>query len=109
MARLAPLLVLLFAIAAAAEPAGPIAGIAAGGQHSLTVTADGKVWAWGRGFDGQLGDGMGDDRNAPVRAMDLSGATAASAGDGHSLAIAEGGDGMGLGTQSSRAARRRDL
>ncbi|MBI3928151.1 MAG: hypothetical protein HY319_21590 [Armatimonadetes bacterium] len=91
MARLAPLLVLLFAIAAAAEPAGPIAGIAAGGQHSLTVTADGKVWAWGRGFDGQLGDGMGDDRNAPVRAMDLSGATAASAGDGHSLAIAEGG------------------
>jgi alpha-tubulin suppressor-like RCC1 family protein len=35
--------------------------IAAGGHHSLAVTPDGKMWAWGLNGDGQLGDGIFGD------------------------------------------------
>lgn len=34
-----------------------ISGIGAGHYHSLAVTADGELWAWGRNEDGQLGRG----------------------------------------------------
>jgi alpha-tubulin suppressor-like RCC1 family protein len=32
--------------------------VACGDSHSLAVTQDGTVWAWGTGFDGRLGHGM---------------------------------------------------
>lgn len=32
-----------------------ISSIAAGHYHSLAVTSDGHVWAWGRNFESQLG------------------------------------------------------
>ncbi|MEE8386168.1 MAG: chitobiase/beta-hexosaminidase C-terminal domain-containing protein, partial [Dehalococcoidia bacterium] len=38
-------------------PAGDVAGVAVGYDHSLALLSDGTVWAWGAGNNGQLGDG----------------------------------------------------
>lgn len=50
---------------------GDVTGIAVGGKHSLAITADGSVWAWGQGGDGQLGDGARARRITPVRVINL--------------------------------------
>ena len=34
-----------------------VIAVSAGGEHSLTLTADGSVWSWGFGVEGQLGHG----------------------------------------------------
>jgi hypothetical protein len=60
--------------------------IAGGSEHSLAVRGDGTVWAWGRNYYGQLGDGTTIDRVGPVRATGLpTGATGVAAGWYHSL------------------------
>lgn len=75
-------------------PAGLTAkALAAGASHSLAVGSDGKAYAWGSNFNGQLGDGTGNDSSTPVLVQPPSGltATAVAAGSGHSLA--HGSDG----------------
>jgi len=58
--------------------------------HSLAVTADGGLWAWGSNTQGRLGTGGGGGSRYPVRVMDDI--VAVSAGDFHSLALgADGG------------------
>ncbi len=44
-----------------------VVGIAAGGGHSVALTADGNVYAWGDNRWGQLGVGDTDDRWSPTR------------------------------------------
>jgi len=69
--------------------------IAAGANHSLSVRADGSVWAWGANEHGQVGDGSVSDRLLPVQAFrdrngsiePLSSVTAAAGGEMHSLAL----------------------
>lgn len=34
-----------------------VVAVAAGHYHSLAVTAEGEIWAWGRNEEGQLGRG----------------------------------------------------
>ena len=41
--------------------------IACGWAYSLAYTADGKAWAWGANWDGELGDGTTVNKNQPVR------------------------------------------
>jgi alpha-tubulin suppressor-like RCC1 family protein len=72
--------------------------ISAGGSHSLAIAEDGTVWAWGNSVFGQLGDGVMPTFNAQgnqtapliygaVQVLNVTGATAISAGLDHSLAI----------------------
>ncbi|NUR90743.1 MAG: hypothetical protein HOY71_42265 [Nonomuraea sp.] len=64
--------------------------ISAGGGHTLALAGDGTVWAWGRNWAGQLGDGTLTDRATPVH-LGLSGITHVSAAPGQSLAVGSDG------------------
>lgn len=63
-------------------------------EHSLAVTSDGRVWAWGGNFSGQLGttdNEFLEDRCTPVTLVGLTGVTAIAAGDLHNLALKDDG------------------
>ena len=75
-----------------------VKAFALGGSHSLGLTDDGTVWAWGGNEFGQLGDGTsGTPRTLPTRVKDaagtgvLAGIRAIAAGDNHSLAVGSDG------------------
>lgn len=64
--------------AAAVDTSGVLSGktvtaIATSGYHTLAVTSDGKIYAWGENGRGELGDGTLTRRTSPV-AVDMSGA-----------------------------------
>jgi alpha-tubulin suppressor-like RCC1 family protein len=67
--------------------------LAAGGAHTCAVDADGKIWCWGRGDEGQLGDGMGREHASPTATALDNGAVTADAittGAAHTCALAGG-------------------
>ncbi len=70
----------------------PVA-VTAGQYHSLAIGSDGKLYAWGDNFNGQLGDGTTTRRTTPVQVNLPSGvsAVAVTAGESHSLAIGSDG------------------
>ena len=51
-----------------------------GQGHSLALTQDGRVWAWGYNDHGQLGDGTTTTRFSPVLVSGLSGVTRIAGG-----------------------------
>jgi alpha-tubulin suppressor-like RCC1 family protein len=66
--------------------------VAAGTSHSLMLSTDGTVYAWGLNTSGQLGDGTTTSRNIPVQVTSLgpgSGVLKLVAGASHSLAMRE--------------------
>ncbi len=60
--------------------------------HTLALTAQGAVWAWGDGADGQLGDGGRSDHDLPVAVMGLPKIAAVRAGGIHSMALDTNGN-----------------
>ncbi|HVW29511.1 MAG TPA: hypothetical protein VHC69_29305 [Polyangiaceae bacterium] len=60
--------------------------ISAGTEHTLALTDDGEVYAWGNNANGQLGDGTTTDSMLPVPVKGLTGITIIAAGGSHSLA-----------------------
>ena len=74
-----------------------IIAIAAGGNHSLALRADGTVWAWGLNTYGQLGDNTTTNRLTPVQVLGpggsgvLSNIIAIAAGPYFSLALSYDG------------------
>ncbi|WP_295456262.1 CARDB domain-containing protein [uncultured Thiodictyon sp.] len=62
-----------------------VAAVAAGAYHTLALTTDGKLWAWGWNWCGQVGDGTTTDQPSPV--LILTGVAAMAAGAYHTLAI----------------------
>ncbi|KAK1316183.1 Ultraviolet-B receptor UVR8 [Acorus calamus] len=73
-----------------------VSSIAAGHYHSLAVTSDGEVWAWGRNDEGQLGRPISSPRdtwNQPeiVKGLDQVRVKAASASGVISAAIGDDG------------------
>ena len=72
---------------------------AAGGTHTLAVTAEngGSVWAWGNNGYGQLGDTTTAARKVPVRVANISGVEAVTGGGQHSLALKSDGTVWGWG------------
>jgi RHS repeat-associated protein len=71
--------------------------IAAGATHSLEVTTDNTVWAWGDNASGAVGDGTNTTRFAPVQVKGyagtgvLSGIVDVKGGNGFSLALQSNG------------------
>jgi hypothetical protein len=48
-----------------------ITAVAAGSRHSMAVDSNGKVYAWGYNYYGQLGDGTTTKRSSPVCIQNL--------------------------------------
>jgi alpha-tubulin suppressor-like RCC1 family protein len=69
-----------------------VVAVAAGRSHSLALTTDGKVWAWGDNASGELGDGTTVGRLQPVQVSNLSDVTAIAAG-GRLFSVALKNDG----------------
>ncbi|MBO5413506.1 MAG: hypothetical protein J6A29_04350, partial [Clostridia bacterium] len=46
--------------------------ISSGGNHTVAVDENGKVWAWGDNGYGQLGDGTTNDSNTPICISDIN-------------------------------------
>lgn len=67
--------------------ASPIKDISAGGEHVLVLKEDGTVWAWGRGTEGQLGNGFFENKSAPVKVKGLENVVQIAAGGYHSMAV----------------------
>jgi hypothetical protein len=67
-----------------------ITRIAAGDEHSLALRTDGTALAWGRGTEGQIGNGLRDDALRPVQVESANGnpfvfVIDVAAGSAHSL------------------------
>lgn len=77
--------------AASDERSAGIMQVATGPNHTLALTLDGTVWAWGSNEYGQLGDGTTTDRPTPVRVPSLGRVIAVAAGKHHSIAIQDDG------------------
>ena len=66
--------------------------ISAGGEHSVAIDKNGRVWSWGNNFYGQLGDGTLTCRCTPVSIAGTSKTFCEiSAGISHSVAIDKNG------------------
>ena len=66
--------------------------IAAGGKHSLSLRADGTVWAWGATGHGQVGSGWSKaDRLTPVQVSEPENGAVEPGGGWWNKAIAAGG------------------
>jgi alpha-tubulin suppressor-like RCC1 family protein/uncharacterized protein YecT (DUF1311 family) len=74
---------------------GPVTQVAAGGAHSLAVTASGQLYAFGQNAFGELGSSANDVPNPMPAAVSLPGeigpVTQVAAGAGHSLAVTASG------------------
>ena len=66
------------------------AAVAAGAYHSILLKEDGSVWATGRNYNGQLGDGSKTDRRNFVQVMS-NGATNVAAGYRHNIVLKQHG------------------
>mmetsp|Transcript_66033 Transcript_66033/g.107128 ORF Transcript_66033/g.107128 Transcript_66033/m.107128 type:complete len:418 (+) Transcript_66033:600-1853(+) len=69
--------------------------VAAGDGHTVAVSRDGALWAWGRGEEGQLGLGNLTNRLVPMRVggeQEFGGQVLmAACGDWHTLAVTKAG------------------
>ncbi|MEV5573140.1 Ig-like domain repeat protein [Spirillospora sp. NPDC052269] len=84
-------------------PEGAIAThVYSGHLHSLALTSDGRVLAWGHNASGQLGDGTTTDRRVPVQVRLPAGATVTRVGAGrfHNLALTSDGHVLAWGQNS---------
>ena len=73
------------------EPDVAVASVAAGDRHSLVLTSDGKVWAFGDDSLGQLGDGSSSARHEAAIVPGLSAVSAIAAGSAFNLALRDDG------------------
>ncbi len=80
-----------------------VIAIGGGDQHSLALTSSGQVLAWGRNFEGQLGNGSTTSSSSPVAVSLPSGTTvtAIAAGRNYSLALTSTGHVLAWGDNSS--------
>jgi len=65
--------------------------IAAGLHHSIALTCDGMVWAWGWNDFGRLGDGTRQSRATPVQVRGLYNVVSVATSNAHSVALRSDG------------------
>lgn len=65
--------------------------VAAGRDHTCALNSSGAVFCWGRGFEGQLGNGSYSSSHTPVLVSGLSRSTALAAGGSHTCAVTSAG------------------
>jgi len=65
--------------------------VATGGEHSCAIADDGAAWCWGRGIEGQLGDGAKENRFTPSRVAGNLRFEQITAGEAHTCALTEDG------------------
>jgi len=82
------------------ELSAEIIQIEAGGEHSLGLTSDGKVYSWGSNEWGQLGIGLAPNSQSPTPIESLSNIVQVSA-SGHSLALTSDGKVYSWGSNHS--------
>lgn len=76
--------------------------LSAGGNWSLAIDKNGRVWAWGTGSNGRLGDNGITQRLTPVSILGaVKTFCEISAGGSHSLGIDKNGKAWGWGLNSS--------
>jgi Alpha-tubulin suppressor and related RCC1 domain-containing proteins len=78
----------------------PFVKIAAGGDHTIAITADGSLWAWGDNQKGQLGDGTTAENLVPKQII-ASGIAEISASYQYSFAIKTDGSLWAWGNNES--------
>ena len=76
------------------------ASVAAGQNHTVAVTTDGQLWAWGANSGGQLGDGTTTNRHSPVRIGEATN-WASVAAQGNTVAVTTDGQLWAWGHNSS--------
>ena len=76
-----------------------VISIATGSAHSLAITSDGTLWAWGSNGEGQLGNGTDEMSPYPTRIKE--GVVAIAAAFWHSAAITQDGGLYTWGSNSS--------
>jgi alpha-tubulin suppressor-like RCC1 family protein len=67
-----------------------VTDVSAGFQHTCAVTSEGRVFCWGRGIEGQLGNGLSGPTSysaTPVEVIGLSKAVRVAAGVYHTCAL----------------------
>ena len=61
--------------------------IAAGNNHTCAVVSSGAIMCWGRGFNGQLGNGYTQNSLTPVTVLGITNAVAVASSQDHTCAI----------------------
>ena len=85
-----PVIMFMFGVlpvlkATAQTLSNPVVQVAAGGQNTMAIRADGSLWGWGSNSEGRLGDGTTPYRLTPVKIME--GVASVSTGWYHGTAI----------------------
>jgi alpha-tubulin suppressor-like RCC1 family protein len=79
----------------------PVVAIASGAFHTLALTSDGSVYAWGHNHSGELGDGTTKNNPTPTLVPGLHDVRAVAAGAGFSLALEADGSVLAWGNNQS--------
>ena len=97
-------------VSAAYTVTGTLTGgmVAGGTNHSLARTTSSAVWTWGQNTNGQLGSGTTLASTLPAQVASLGPIQAIAGGLSRQPRSRRGWDGLGLGSEYERPARRRD-
>src|SRR5690625_7764187 len=77
--------------------------VSAGGEHSCALGDDGSAYCWGRGLNGELGDGAVRSQSLPTRVKGWERRASISSVAAFFCALSEAGKVIGWGWNSSGA------